>query len=124
MQSTVSHCRQAFRYEAIQAVLNWFAVALMLIAWIILTVADRPITPPSSIIASTVPLLVHLFARRTSSSEGARLLALATNWIAAVLVGGLAGAAFTGFGGAHALFPLLASAAALYYWNAAVLFLT
>ena len=111
------------RYESLQAVLNWFAVALMLIAWIILAVADAPITTPNLMIASTVPLLFRLFACRPQAPQGARLLALALNWIAAVLVGGLAGAAFTGINGTYQLFPLLGCAAVLYCWNAAGLVL-
>ena len=107
------------KYESLQAVLNWFAVALMLTAGIILAVDDAPITTPNLLIASTAPLLIRLFAFRPRAPEGARLLALASNWIAAVLVGGLAGAAFTGIGGTYALFPLLGCAAVLYCWNAA-----
>ena len=111
------------KYESLQAVLNWYAVALMLTAWIILEVVDAPITTPNLMIASTVPLLIRLFARRPEAPAGARLLALGLNWVAAVLVGGLAGAAFTGIGGTYTLFPLLACAALLYCWNAAGLVL-
>jgi FtsH-binding integral membrane protein len=111
------------KYESVQAVLNWFAVALLLTAWVILMAADEPIATPNLIIASTVPLFIQLFARRRKASAGARLLALALNWLAAVLVGVLAGAAFTGIAGTYALFPLLGCAALLYYWNAAELVL-
>jgi len=111
------------KYESLQAVLNWYAVALMLTASIILAVADAPITTPNLMIASTVPLLIRLFARRPEAPAGARLLALGLNWVAAVLVGGLAGAAFTGIGGTYTLFPLLGCAALLYCWNAAGLVL-
>jgi len=112
------------KYENLQAVLNWFAVALMLGAWLILLVDDAPITTPNLMIASTVPLLIRLFARRPQAPAGARFLALALNWLAAVVVGALAAAAFTGIGGTAALFPLLGCAAILYYWNAAGLALT
>jgi hypothetical protein len=111
------------KYESLQAVLNWYAVALMLTAWIILAVADAPNTTPNLMIASTVPLLIRLFARRPEAPAGARLLALGLNWVAAVLVGALAGAAFTGIGGTYTLFPLLGCAALLYCWNAAGLVL-
>jgi hypothetical protein len=111
------------KYESVQAVLNWFAVALLLTAWVILMAVDEPITTPNLMIASTVPFLIQLFARRPKAPAGARLLALALNWVAAVLVGVLAGAAFTGIGETYALFPLLGCAALLYYWNAAGLVL-
>ena len=111
------------KYETLQAVLNWFAVALMLTAGIILAAADAPITTPNLMIASTVPLLIRLFAHRPGAPAGARLLALGLNWVAAVLVGALAGAAFTGIGGTYGLFPLLGCAALLYCWNAAGLVL-
>jgi hypothetical protein len=107
------------KYESLQVVLNWYAVALMLTAWIILAVADAPITTPNLMIACTVPLLIRLFGRRPEAPAGARFLALGLNWVAAVLVGGLAGAAFTGIGDTYPLFPLLGCAALLYCWNAA-----
>lgn len=106
------------KYESLQAVLNWFAVALMLAAGVILVVAEAPVATPEFMLATTVPLLVRLFARRPRAPAGARLLAMSINWIAAVLAGGLAAAAFTGIGGTYALFPLLGCAAFLYYWNA------
>jgi FtsH-binding integral membrane protein len=111
------------KYESLQAVFNWFAVALMLTAWAVLTATDAPVTTPSFMIASTVPYLVRLFARRPEAPPGAHLLALALNWLAAVIVGVLAGVAFTGIGGTYPLFPLLGCAALLYYWNAAGLVL-
>jgi FtsH-binding integral membrane protein len=98
------------KYESVQAVLNWFAVALLLTAWVILMAVDEPITTPNLMIASTVPFLIQLFARRPKAPAGARLLALALNWVAAV-------------GETYALFPLLGCAALLYYWNAAGLVL-
>lgn len=85
--------------------------------------ADEPITTPNLMVASAVPFLIYLFARWPNASARARLLALALNWVAAVLVGVLAGAAFTGIGETYALFPLLGCAALLCYWNAAVLVL-
>lgn len=111
------------RYDSLQAVLNWFAVALMLTAWVILAAAEAPITAPAFMIATTVPFLIRLLAYRPQARPGARLLALGLNWVAAVLVGALAGAAFTGIGGTSALFPLLGFAALLYFWNAAGLVL-
>ncbi len=107
------------KYESLQAVLNWYAVALMLSAGTILAVADAPITTPNLMIAATVPFLIRIFAHRPKAPAGARLLALGLNWVAAVLVGALAGAAFTGIGGTYPLFPLLGCAALLYCWNAA-----
>lgn len=112
------------KYESLQAVLNWFAVALMLAAGVILWMVEAPVTTPEFMVATTVPLLIRLFARRPRAPAGARLLAMSVNWLAAVLVGGLAAAAFTGIGGTYALFPLLGCAAFLYYWNAVGLALT
>lgn len=107
------------KYESLQAILNWFAVALLLTAWIVLAAGDEPVTTPTFMIASTAPLLIRLFAFHPRARAGARLFALGLNWVAAVLVGILAGAAFTGIGGTYALFPLLGCAALLYCWNAA-----
>ncbi len=104
--------------RVIQPILNWFGVALMTLGAVILALTGSAVATPGFMLTAAAPLLCHLFARRREASDGTRVLAMAVNWIAAVLVGSLAAVALTGISEASALFPLLGCAAALYGWNA------
>jgi hypothetical protein len=101
-----------------QRIFNWFALGLMLLSAAALLLSDTRILPPNFMLIATVSLLVQLFARAPNAPVGLRLMAMAVNWVAAVLVGSLAAVALTGIGGTFGLCPFLGSAAVLYGWNA------
>lgn len=102
----------------LQRIVNWFALALMLVGTASLVLSDTRVLPPSFLLVATVPLLVQLLAGAPNASTGLRVAAMALNWVAAILVGSLAAVALTGFGGTFQLSPLLGSAALVYGWNA------
>jgi FtsH-binding integral membrane protein len=105
--------------NVVQRILNWFALGLMLLGAAALLLGRSHILPPALMLVATVPLLVQLFAHASSGPVGLRLVAMALNWVGAVLAGSLAAAALTGIGGAFAISPFLSGAALLYGWNAA-----
>jgi len=104
--------------EVLQRIFNWFVLALMLFGAAVLVMTGTRILSPTFMLVAAMPLLVQLVARPPDAPAGLRLLAMAVNWVAAVLVGSLAAVALTGIGGNFDLFPLLGGAAVLYGWNA------
>ena len=104
--------------EVLHRIFNSFALAVMLLGAAVLLLSDSPVLPPHFMLVATVPLLVQLFARTPDAPVALRVLAMTTNWVAAVLAGSLAAVALTGIGDAVGLTPMLGSAAALYGWNA------
>lgn len=105
----------------LQKISNWFVLVLMVVAADLLSITSAPIIAPRFVLIATVPLLVEILASRTRPSPGLRLLAMAVNWVAAVLMTSLAAAALTGIGGTSGLAPMLGVAAGLYVWNAIAL---
>jgi hypothetical protein len=104
--------------SVVQRIFNYFAVALMLVGAAAVVFSNTRVLSPTFMLVAAVPFLVQLLARTPDAPAGLRLAAMALNWIAAVLVGSLAGAALTGIGGAFGLVPIFGSATALYVWNA------
>jgi hypothetical protein len=104
--------------DVLQRILNWFGLALMLVGAVALVVTGTRVLSPNFMLLAALPLLVQLLNRGAHAPTGLRLLAMAINWIAAVLVGSLAAVALTGIGGNFGLYPLLGAAAVLYGWNA------
>ena len=104
--------------EVLQRIFNWFALALMFLGAAVLVVTGTRILSPGFMLLAAVPLLVQLLARPPNAPAGLRVLAMAVNWVAAVLVGSLTAVALTGIGGTFDLYPLLGGAAVLYGWNA------
>lgn len=102
----------------LQKISNWFVLALLMLAADLLSASRTPVVAPGFMLMAALPLLVELLASGVRSRAGLRLLAMAVNWIATVLMASLAAAAFTGIGGTSGLFPILAVAASLYAWNA------
>lgn len=101
----------------LQKISNWFVLALLMLAANLLAAMHSPVVGPRFMLVAAVPLLIEIWASGVRS-RGLRLLSMAVNWVAAVVMASLAAAAFTGIGGTFALFPILGVAAALYAWNA------
>jgi hypothetical protein len=108
----------------LQRISNWFALSMMVVAAAVLVSSGAPIPAAKFLLLATAPPLASLCARGPRASSGVRVLAMAVNWIGAVLVGSLAGAALAGIGETLPLFPSLATAAVLYGWNAVTLALS
>jgi hypothetical protein len=102
----------------VQQVLNWFGIALLVLAAAVLARAEAAAASPAFMLLWTAPLLAHLCATRAGAPSAVRVLAMGANWVAGVLAGSLAAAAFIGMRGTHPLFPLLGCAALLFVWNA------